>query len=102
VAKTGAVERPLMAVWRGANLPYFGKTSKNMVYSPQELKRADYRSFFGRGRHAGNGNGARIGLIFIPSRIPPIKEGDLSSRVYAPCISCIFLRKLGSETGIYS
>jgi len=29
VAKTGAVERPLMAVWRGANLPYFGKRGDN-------------------------------------------------------------------------
>jgi hypothetical protein len=45
VAKTGAVEIPLTAIWRGATLPYFGKISKNVAYSPQELKRADYRSF---------------------------------------------------------
>mgnify|MGYP007068285173 CR=1 FL=1 len=45
VAKNGAVERPLMAVWRWANLPYFGKISENGAYSPQELKKTNYRVF---------------------------------------------------------
>jgi len=41
VAKTKAVERPLTAIWRGGNRPYFGKRDEDCPYSPQEMKRRE-------------------------------------------------------------
>jgi len=45
VAKTGAVQRPLVVVWSGVILPYSGKQGTILVYSPQEQKRTRYRGF---------------------------------------------------------
>jgi hypothetical protein len=50
VAKTGAVERPLRVIWRGANRPYFGKMGMNWTYSPQEQKPGVLQGFPGRAR----------------------------------------------------
>jgi len=41
----GAVQRPLMVILRGANLPYFGKRGNNVAYSPQEPQKRDMQGF---------------------------------------------------------
>ena len=45
VAKTRAVQRPLRAIWRGGNWPYFSKRGQDYLYFPQETKRRVYRCF---------------------------------------------------------
>jgi hypothetical protein len=36
-----------MVIWRGANLPYFGKRGTIWVYSPLEQKRRAVKAFLG-------------------------------------------------------
>jgi hypothetical protein len=45
VAKKASILGPLAGFRRGAILPYFGKQGDLKAYSPQELKRRDYRGF---------------------------------------------------------
>jgi len=54
VAETGAVQRPLMAVRRGANLPYFGERCSILAYSSLEQERGILRGYPGMAQ-IGNG-----------------------------------------------
>jgi len=64
MAETGAVQRPLTAVWRGANLPYFGKRGTIMAYSPQELKRRAVQAFPEKAKIQNRETALVLGLFF--------------------------------------
>jgi hypothetical protein len=68
--KTGAVQRLLMTVWRGANLPYFGKQGHNWTYSPREQERGIIRGFPVLALRINQKNEPLMGLFFFRLMTP--------------------------------
>lgn len=65
VAETGTVQRPLMAIWRGVNLPYFGKWGAILAYSPLEQKPAILQGCPGMARTGNREKEPDTGLFFL-------------------------------------
>jgi len=84
VAETGAVERPLRVIWRGANRPYFGKQGTIKAYSPQEQKPGDLQGFPGMARTGKQEKEPELGLFYLSDHtllfpVSPMREqGDLA------------------------
>jgi hypothetical protein len=51
--KTASIPGPLLAIRRGANLPYFGKKNVKYAHFPQEHKRRAFQGFPGRSKYQG-------------------------------------------------
>jgi hypothetical protein len=58
-----SIERALVSIVKGANLPYFGKQSNIMPYSPREPKRKANQGFPGVSVITEGGNEPNLGLF---------------------------------------